>query len=87
MDTQPRRPSPFDPGTRFALIIDSSRNEVPTASDGSEALEIAPAFPFSLIITDIEMPHLDNLPTKADRRETGIDAFFPKGAHLGSLVE
>lgn len=69
------RPSPFDPGASFALVADDTpmvlaamktflENQgfvVLTARDGVEAVELAPLFPFSLIVTDIDMPHLDGL--------------------------
>lgn len=74
--TAPRAMAPSSAGAaRFALVVDDLplvRNllkalvashgfEVITARDGVEAVELAPMFPFSLILTDIEMPRMDGM--------------------------
>lgn len=85
-----RHPSPLEAGARFALVVDDDpliRNTwktllqyrgfvVITAFDGLEAVEIAPLFPFSLIVTDVEMPRLD-----------GVEAVRRIRAMGGSLAE
>lgn len=67
------RPSPFEAGARFALVVDDNPQTrdavkqllenrgyvVLAARDGAEAMECAPLFPFSLIITEIQMPGMD----------------------------
>lgn len=79
------RPSPFDPEARFALVADDAplvlaamktflENRgfvVLTARDGVEAVELAPIFPFSLIVTDIEMPRMDGLTAVREIRALG----------------
>ena len=68
-------PEKAHPEAKKVLIVDDSemvRNfhsyilrdagfEVRTAADGAEALEIFLKEPFDLIITDINMPHMDGL--------------------------
>ncbi|CDL01239.1 Putative chemotaxis response regulator protein-glutamate methylesterase [Magnetospirillum gryphiswaldense MSR-1 v2] len=67
--------SPIDPCAQFILVVDDSALirkmmksfiqakgfVVLTASNGLEAVELAPMFPFAAIITDIDMPGMDGL--------------------------
>lgn len=75
MPSPHRLSDPYDPGAKFALVVD----DVPlmrktlaalltevgylviTACDGDEAVDTAPLFPFSVIVTDLEMPRMHGL--------------------------
>lgn len=75
MSAKTRPPSPFSAGTRFALVVDDvplmrqvladllteAGYLVITADDGDTALDTAPLFPFSVIVTDLEMPRMHGL--------------------------
>lgn len=77
--------SPFDPGAPFALVVDdvpavrmatkalleNNGFVVVTASDGLEAVDAAPLFPFSVILTDLEMPGPDGIETALRIRAMG----------------
>lgn len=95
------KPSPFDPGARFALVVDDTPMMlsamktflenlgfvVLTARDGIEAVELAPIFPFSVIITDIQMPRMDGLmATRQIRAMGGCLAHVPIIACSASMV-
>ena len=74
---QPFTKQPFTraPNKRSVLLVDDSESvravlrrtlendgyEVTTASDGTDALNLLAARSFDLLITDIDMPHLDGL--------------------------
>lgn len=78
-------PTPFEPDAKFALVVDDIRVLrkslkaflqhhgflVVTAASGAEAVAIAPLFPFSVILTDIQMPGMDGFETARCIRALG----------------
>lgn len=76
---------PLAPSAKFALVVDDEplmRQTsaallteagflVITADDGDEAVKTAPMFPFSVIVTDLEMPRLHGLDAVRRIRDLG----------------
>jgi CheY-like chemotaxis protein len=47
--------------TKLRRLLESAGHQVSLANDGVQALEQLAATPFSLLITDLEMPNMDGL--------------------------